>query len=456
MSTRRGAALFGLAGAVPTLAWALHGSGLIFDDWRYAGVVHFQGPWHLFSVAATKNPGRPGQGAYFASTYWLFGTHPALHALALALLNGVAAALVFVVGDRLWDRRVAIASTVAWVALPNRGSTRLWFSTAPSVVSLCLLLLAILLLTRDRVWLAAAALTAAVLTYESVVAIGVFALVLWGWRSGAGTWRRVALALVPVLAATIYIATHSPKQPHSPDPLGQLPTLAAADVGRAVFGSPLGARVAEGVLLVVLAVAFYRALAPSVAGWREGTLALTGVGLVGLGAAPFLAIRFPFATDGIFDRGNLVPDLGVALVFGAVICMLVGNLPRVVAVVVAAGIVAVPAYLNTQDLHDYRRATRDGRRLEAHVEADVPRATRDVLIGPPLPARGGVAQFVSSEISVALDLHWHQTGSRAHMACTTQQFVHSAEPVRYDRLTRTLTRRVGPAPPDAVPPRSCQ
>src|SRR5205814_68889 len=90
VSPRRWAALSGLAAAVPSLVWAADSPGLIADDWRFAARAHFDGFWHLLSSGATSSPGRPLAALYYAVTYTLFGTHPVPHALAPAVLNGLA------------------------------------------------------------------------------------------------------------------------------------------------------------------------------------------------------------------------------------------------------------------------------------------------------------------------------------------------------------------------------
>src|SRR4051812_14112775 len=78
----------GLLAALPSLLWAASGSGLIVDDWTHAAESHDSGVWgHFWATGFSGNPRRPGAGAWYATTFGLFGQHPVGHALALAALN---------------------------------------------------------------------------------------------------------------------------------------------------------------------------------------------------------------------------------------------------------------------------------------------------------------------------------------------------------------------------------
>lgn len=133
----------GIGEALPSLLWAFRGAGLIHDDWSIASGVEFAGVWDTIVSRSTGSPARPGSALYYGLTYGLFGTDPVSHVVVLALLNAVAAVLVVLVGQRLFGSRLALWTAAAWIALPNRGSTRLWIAMAPAVLALCLLLVGV-------------------------------------------------------------------------------------------------------------------------------------------------------------------------------------------------------------------------------------------------------------------------------------------------------------------------
>lgn len=422
----------GLAAAVPTLSWASDGAGFLHDDWSIASGVEFGGVWDAIEGSSTGSQARPLSALYYGLTYGVLGARPVPHLLALAALNGAAAALLVVAGSRLLGRRLALWTTLVWVALPNRGSTRLWVATGPAVLALCLLLVGVLLLVSDRPMAAGVAMACGVLAYESIVVVAGAGLALWAWRSPAGSVRRSAVPAGLVAAAGGWIFAMSPKRDGGATPFSHAANIVAAQFGRGVFG-PL-AQVGALLLLVAFAVALARAALPSFRVSLTDTerCVLAGAGLVLLGAAPFFVAGFPFATDGIFDRGNLVPGLGTALVLGALLSGLAG-LGGGVGLVAAAGAVGYVAAFNTVDLRDYRQAVRDGELLQARLDADLPVFDLALLVGPPLPNRGGVAQFIAyGDLGAALRLRRHDPTIRARIAVSDRDFVTAGELLRYD------------------------
>ena len=431
----------GLAAAIPSLVWGLKGSGFIHDDWSIASRIEFLGLWDTLVDSGTRVSARPLSALYFEVTHTLFGTHPLPHVLVLAALNAAAAALLFIVGTRLGGGRLALWTTVVWVALPNRGSTRLWITMAPAVLALCLLLFGVLLLVADRPLAGGVALTAAMLLYESVAAVAVAVLAVWAWRSRhhARALHRAVAPLGLVLASGAITYARSPKRELDTAPFSNATNVVAAQFGRGVFGA--AARVGALVILAALTVAIARALLPS---FRAALSAvdravLAGAGLVLLGSAPFFVAGFPFATDGIFDRGNLVAGLGTALMLGAITGWLAG-LAGGAGLVVAAGVLGYVAALNAVDLRDYREAVRDGGHLLARLDADLPDPGAPVVVGPPLPNRGGVAQFIAyHDLGAALRLRRDDPHIRARIAVSDADFATSKEPIRYDWVMRTLS-----------------
>ncbi|MGH9281878.1 MAG: hypothetical protein ACRD0S_02960, partial [Acidimicrobiales bacterium] len=108
--------------------------------------------------------------------------------------------------------------------------------------------------------------------------------------------------------------------------------------------------------------------------------------------------------------------------------------------VAAAGVVGYVAAFNTVDLRDYRLAVEDGERLVARLDADLPEIEAPTVVGPPLPNRGGVAQFIAyNDLGAALRLRRDDPSIVARIAVSERDLASAVEPVRYDWVHRTVT-----------------
>lgn len=389
-----------LAGAGPTVVWALSGGDLITDDWPLTAGVRFGGFWPTL-VEYVDFLGRPLSALAFCIQYAAFGSHPLGLFLVLAALNAVVALLVLAVAERLLPRRLAVTTAVVWAVLPNRGSTRLWAAMLPAVLALALLLLAGIVLTqrRGRPLVAGLLIAVATLAYEAVVFVGLAALGLWGWRRGRTAWGEAALAGTGPLLCAGYVVMNSPKLAGdvSVPPFTHGTQLVAAHVGTGTFGSPAAAVVLSAALLARLTLAVVRTTFPAFRpATAEDKAVLAGVGLLLLGALPFLFAGFPFATDGIFDRGNLVADLGTSLFLAGSLCSLLRAVTHPISVSLVAGMLTWLLALNSVDVRNYLGAVHDGRRLVKQLDRAFPVIpAAGVLVVPTLPNRGGVAMFIS-------------------------------------------------------------
>lgn len=430
-----------LAAALPTLMWALSGSALLHDDWSIAAGVEYSGFWETLVDRSTEAPARPLSALYYATTYAAFGTAVVPHLLVLAALNGMAAALLFRAGACLVGAPLALWITLAWVALPNRGSTRLWIATGPAVLAICLLLVGVILLLDDLPISAGVAIAGGVLAYEAVAALGLGAVAVWAWQRRPGTLRRALLSGSLVVAATAVIFVLSPKRaPDAHAPFSNADLLVPAQFGRAVFG-PMAA--IGGIVVLLAAAVAVAKLLPSFRGQldqRDRTV-LAGTVILVLGAGPFLVAGFPFATDGLVDRGNATAALGTAVILGA-LSWWVASVLRAPGIVIALVAIGYIGALNRVDLRDYRAAVRDGELLQARVAADVPPFERALLVGPPLPNRGGVAQFIDyGDLQSALRLERRDPDLVARIALTDGALDTASVPLRYDWRDRQLTVR---------------
>ena len=441
--------LAALAG-LPSLVWTIHGAGFLSDDWPVLATVRNEGFLRSLWTFSFSAPARPGAGLYYSTSAALFGLHPALYGVLLTGLNVIVALELAALAGRLLPHRLAVLTALFWVVLPNRGSTRLWLVLAPDMLALALLLGAALCLTRDRVLRATALLVVATLCYEAVLPLGLAMIVVWAGLEYRHRLRPALASAAPVLVAGALIFVKSPKRVGERAPFANWRTLLPAQLGRGTFGAAPIAIVGGGLILVLTALAVVRVTVP---GFRPGRrprhlYLLIGHLVILLGAASFLFAGFPFATEGVFDRGNLVADLGTALVFG---CVAEGalevagssRLARDVAVVTITTAAAYLTLLNAVDVRAYTGAVADGNALLAALDADVPRIPADGLrVEPDLRDRGGVAMFIApGDLRSAEEVRRGRPVAQIVLESTgdVSRSVPPALGHSYDRLTRRLS-----------------
>jgi hypothetical protein len=397
----------GVVAAAPSLVWAFGGAELMHDDWGLAGSygTGLGNLWGAFWEGAVAHPARPGASLYYAISYTAFGTHPILHALLQAAVNGALGILVFVVAERLWRTELAWWIALVYAALPNRGSTRLWAAVAPNALAVVLVLVAVLLLRKGRPVWAALALAAGVVNYEGVLFLAVLAVASWVLQDRERDhrdrrWVAGAAVIAPAVLAATFMFVRSPKRTTTPTDVNVVDRLISSQFGSAIFeGETLSAigfaAVVLGLLvLVVLPTARRPRYRPAVAG---------GAVIFVAAVVPFVLVRWPIASSGFFDRANGVIGLGTAVLLGTLAAWIVDLVPARLGLVPMAGIVMVFAALNLVDVRDYRAAADDGHALLAQVMVDVEPTTKTVRVVPPPEAVGGVAEFpAGSNLSTAL------------------------------------------------------
>jgi hypothetical protein len=338
----------------------------------------------------------------------LLGDHPSLHLVLLGALNGLAAYLLLRACRTRLSSRSSLLVTLVWVALANRGSSRLWISTGPTVVALVLLLGAAVFALRRPPRLAPAVVLVVLsaLFYEGGILIGLALVVIaaWGGRAERRLVRlAVAVGAVGVTGASVYL--NSPKL--------QGTAAGPADPSRwisALLGSALLPDVLAGAsVLIIVAVLLVAASAvvPELRRPETVPLLAAGAAVTVLGMLPFLAVGFPVSTDGFLDRATTFATVGVALLIGAVLDEL-WRLPAPVATALAGVAVVILASANVTDLSDVHAAERDGNAvLAAVVGLDVPPNTPIVLA--PTPNHGGYAPFGYGTIEPAVQLRTGRT-----------------------------------------------
>jgi hypothetical protein len=389
----------GIFAAGPTLAGAVMGAGLLVDDWWFAAKSRYESFLHAYGRQTLS---RPIEGIWGWAEFKLLDTHRVPHLLVLAAVNAAAAILLWRLLLHWVPRRIAILTVLVWVVLANKGSTHLWLTNSPHVFSLVLLLAALLVASNGepvgkRLAVAVGLLVLATFAYEGALAIGAVGLALLIWfRSPAdGRVRRAAISLAVLAAAGGWTLVTSPKIATNPaPPFRDVSHLLSAHFGSGVLpGAPMLLTMAVLVLIAWSAATF---VLPSFEPRSEERLVFVGLAVMVLGAAPFAAGGFAFATDGLFDRGNLFADLGTSLLFACGLSML-WRLPwRPVAVGLALAALVALAIPNMTDVDNFVTAQRDGQRFLRAVDAlPLELRTKGPVTFLPLPNRGGVSMFVA-------------------------------------------------------------
>lgn len=394
-------AVVGVLAALPTLVHAAWSPSFLVDDWGFALTARDRGLAGF--VAGSDMKSRPFQALYHGVTFVGFGPRPVWHLILLAGLNAAAGVLVLRVARRWFDGRTSILVALSWVVLANRGASRLWISTGPTMVAMVLLLLAAWAASLERPrWVTAIVLVAlSTLTYEGGVLLGMAVVLVACWRAPARTSTerrlRVLTGLAVVTAAACSVFVFSPKSsPTTGAPAAALPAL----FGTSLLPEQMGG--ARALVLVVIFGAGATAVLSELR--RPGTLRLLSAGavLTALGIAPFVATGFPLSTDGMLDRGNTFATFGVALLLAGALNQL-WNLPGRVAVGGSAVLLVLLAAGNVTDVTDVRAAERDGEAaLRAIAVLEVPPGTR-VVLGP-MPNRGGYAAFGYDVLAAAVEI----------------------------------------------------
>lgn len=335
MSGRRSAVAVGLLAAlafVPAL-----GAGFVADDYVLLRTVdRVQGLGWIFTH---NDLGQPAGGGHFYRPLWvalnwavvsLFGERPGpLHAVNLALF-AIVAVEVLVLGRRLLGGEGrALAAAVAFAVFPRHGESVAWVSGNTDLLAVALALGGLLLATRPgarpaQLALGAGLAAAAVASKEAAVVMPVLALGVARVQAGSWVpWRGPALLLaaqVPVLVVRAVVV--GGVGGYAGEPFGPGRALGAlASYGVASLSPPQLDLLGHPLLLLVALGAAAAVTAGAVAARRTPRLAA----VVLLGAAWWLVAVLPVLNlplDLNTANGSrllLLPSVGLALLFGAVV-----------------------------------------------------------------------------------------------------------------------------------------
>lgn len=384
-----------LIAALPTLAWGLFGGGFLTDDWSVWLVFDQLGVGGGLRRLAFEQPARPLAAPYYGLLYLVIGDVPVLQALILAMINAGVVVAAWAAGRRLLPPSVLWPGLVVLALAPNHAATRFWFVVGTYPLALICIFVGLVLLDRRRPISAAAVFVAATVLYEGVVALGVALVAVWTIPHLRDRSPSAAIVVLPTAAVAGISFALSPKRGGGgPGPLDNAESFLPGQVGVGLWGSPGIAYAAGLVVLIGLSAALVSFL-PSFRGLLpHASLVLVGAALMVAAATPFLASGSIFGTTGVFDRNNLVPSVGVALVLGA-LWAAVHATSRPLAWIVGAAVASVFIVQQVDDLLNWRRAVRHGDSLVADIAAADLDSSRPLLVVPSQPGEGtGVADFI--------------------------------------------------------------
>mgnify|MGYP003134034954 CR=1 FL=1 len=388
-------AAIAVAAALPSLVAGLVGGGFLTDDWGVwlvfdrLGVL--DGMWHL----AFEQPARPLVAPYYAFIYLVVGDAPVVQSLIMAAVNASVVVAAWSCGRRFLPRTVMWPALVVFALAANHAMTRLWFIVATYPMAIALVFLGVRDLDRRHAVRASILLAAATLLYEGSVGLALTLVGLWALVDLSQRIVAAGLVLLPTIAAAVLAFLLSPKRELGPKPFNNVRTLYPGTLGVGLWDSALIARIGTLAILAGLLIALVQLL-PS---WRsehpEGRWALVGLVLLFAGAGPFLLSGAPFATTGLFDRNNLAPAVGTAVLLGA----LWGMLHRVAAVpaqVLGLSVVLWFCVLQAEDVANYADAVGRGDAIvESLAAAPGVDDTEPILVVPAQESAGtGLADFV--------------------------------------------------------------
>lgn len=296
--------------------YAAFGVGFVNDDWLIRANLDRFGLFGTTTGLALSARALPVAWTVYNLVFGLAGDHPLVLLLIGTALNVAAAALLYLVIDRIFTSRVALWVTAVWVLVPNHSSLTVWASTVQARAGLILMLGGLLFLLRGRGWIGAAAcFVAAAFSYELTVPVSMLAAVFLP-SAGRLTWRQRAPIVGLLAAAALWLRAHPhyPLELHVRNPI----FLWSGHFGGGLLGgvgSPLQLRLALGAVVLIAALVCAGLWVRGDRRWDGGpAIAVTGLVVMAMGLATINATGAApdGAETGSVDRLFTVSSIGSA------------------------------------------------------------------------------------------------------------------------------------------------
>jgi len=381
---------------------AARGVGFALDDFLSLSNARFGGVWS--AAGHDRGIQRPMDFIVFGLTFGMLGEHPMAHLVMLTVLRAIAALLLLALLRQLLTAQAAVLITAIWVLQPNHVSTELWSTASILDVALVGLLAGVLLATRRPsrcrdVGIFVALLLGA-LTYEAIVFVGAFALLVVPWLLRKSIdWRAVIVGCTGLGLAAAWSLTHlEPSKHDAAKGFADLSPAIAAHFGYGVAPRGLGALVTIVAALIGLVVLSRAALRDAHA---RGLAMIAGAGVVviALGVLPYM--RDNYEPEGGGDRANIVSSIGGAMVWGSLL-LAAWAARRAIAVTGAVVLIGLGLVRRWEVGGAWRDVFTDARNIEAALAMADPPPGGVVIVEPPPPVCENIAVYLGSDMLTGL------------------------------------------------------
>jgi hypothetical protein len=385
------------------------GPNFVLDDWWVVAQAKTDGV--LGTTDADLAAARPGTVAIYGVTFGLIGAHPALHVVALGVVNLFTAVLLYLLLRRFFPHRLAGAAVFLWILFPTHTSIETWPVTSIIAVSLPLLVLASYLLVamQPSRWTDALILVLFVcagLAYEgSIPAAALAILVLPRLAEGRFRPGLVAAGAVLIGLQALWLVTHWHDVKHVTSGFVDMSPVFPAYFGWGIAPDGGIATILQLVALVGIAISVARLVLPSLrdsAGKGEWAV-VAGLVIIAVGVAPYT--RYFFEPLGAGDRVSYLASVGGALVWsGIAYAFLTKREVFVVAVGVLGLVACIPRWERAQA---WDQAGDDAVAIVDAIGERYPDPPERIVIGPKPVVSENITAFLDrSNLTSALLVHY--------------------------------------------------
>ena len=431
----------GLVVLVATLAvpYALLGPNFVLDDWYLLRNARFDGA--LAGGGRDITLARPGQWVVYVLEFGILGRHPLPIYLVQVAVRATVVVALFALFRHYLDEGWAAGLAALWALFPNATALEVWATGLNITVSLLLLVLGALGLSRAaesrrESLLAPALLAASVLTYEATMpAAGAVVLVVPLLKRHF-RWRQVLVGWGALAATGLWLALNWYPGKHVTQGADLSPVV-GAHFGWGLFPRGPVAGAASLVALVLVAVTAGRVALP---GFRSSAgaadwLVVAGLAAIAAGVVPF--VRYVYTPLGAGDRVTVVSSVGAAMVLTGFAMHAARWRPALVA---GALVVVVSTTLVRVERADvYAAAGAHMLDLLDALSATFPRAPGVVVVGPePWVYRNVAGVIDHSHLEAAIQLEMGDRSLRAVLTRSEAAFLDAPPGARFDlRRLRT-------------------
>lgn len=372
--TSRASALV-LAQLVVSAPYFVYGFGYVREEWTFLGDAQAGGAWNA-ALESTRRA-RPLVAALYAAIYGVAENPMAWHLILVGLNAAVAVALFVLL--RAWiTRDNAFLVSLVWVLLPTHMTLDHWLAATNITLSLLLLLLGLLALTRsvdrcDPGWKAGLLLCGSALFYDAIIPVALVALAVMPMMRRCSPRSWLIRGGVPLALIGGYVTIQFRDR-------GSEPASLIVAVGQNLFYGLSSTDVVQTTLVCAVSIGcllvFRDLLRRSAAPHSEhvmnsflesSRMVIAGFAVMLVGTTPFLTSGFDAQFSGLGDRMNMIASIGAALVLVGVIRRLAPVRIGAITAILLLALLVVPVRIEHDK--DWSETSSYARRAAVHVAA---------------------------------------------------------------------------------------